>query len=58
MNWDLSTWLPLIEDRSFLSWLVKIPSEPEQQRARPISAAEIAKLEDIWKANPEVSLID
>jgi hypothetical protein len=32
MNWDLSQWLPLIEDRAFLPWLVKQPSEPELLR--------------------------
>lgn len=24
MNWDLSQWLPLIDDRCFLDWLVKV----------------------------------
>jgi regulator of nonsense transcripts 1 len=32
MNWDLSQWQPLIEDRCFLPWLVKVPSEQEQLR--------------------------
>ncbi len=26
MNWDLSQWLPLIDDRCFLQWLVKVCS--------------------------------
>lgn len=26
MNWDLSQWLPLIDDRCFLPWLVKVVS--------------------------------
>ena len=26
MNWDPEQWRPLIADRSFLSWLVKIPT--------------------------------
>ncbi|KAJ0085077.1 hypothetical protein Patl1_07386 [Pistacia atlantica] len=38
MNWNLSQWCPLIDDRCFLQWLVKIPSEQEQLRARQISA--------------------
>uniref|UniRef100_A0AAY5KMF3 Upf1 domain-containing protein n=1 Tax=Esox lucius TaxID=8010 RepID=A0AAY5KMF3_ESOLU len=33
INWDSSQWQPLIQDRCFLSWLVKIPSEQEQLRA-------------------------
>lgn len=32
MNWDLSQWQPLVEDRCFLSWLVKVPSDQEQSR--------------------------
>ena len=27
MNWDQTQWQPLINDRSFLPWLVKIPTE-------------------------------
>lgn len=42
-------WQPLICDRSFQSWLVKIPGDKEQARARQISATQINKLEELWK---------
>eukprot|EP01018_Ginkgo_biloba_P005409 Gb_22830 [translate_table: standard] len=58
MNWDLSQWCPLIDDRCFLQWLVKVPSEQEQLRARQISAQQINKVEELWKTNPEASLED
>ncbi|CAO2837910.1 unnamed protein product [Amaranthus hypochondriacus] len=58
MNWDLSQWCPLIDDRCFLPWLVKVPSEQEQLRARQISAQQINKIEELWKANPDASLED
>lgn len=58
MNWDLKQWQPLIDDRSFLPWLVKVPSEQEQTRARQISAQQINKLEELWKSNPDASLTD
>jgi regulator of nonsense transcripts 1 len=58
MNWDLSQWLPLIDDRCFLPWLVKVPTEQEQLRARQITAQQINKLEEIWKASPEAVLED
>ncbi|CAM9226301.1 unnamed protein product [Chrysoparadoxa australica] len=58
MGWDLREWLPLIQDRRFLPWLVKIPSEQQQLRARQINATQIAKLEDLWKDNPEATLED
>ncbi|KAF3335494.1 regulator of nonsense transcripts 1 [Carex littledalei] len=58
MNWDLSQWCPLIDDRCFLPWLVKVPSEQEQLRARQISAQQINKVEELWKTNPDASLED
>eukprot|EP00252_Welwitschia_mirabilis_P000533 TRINITY_DN10503_c0_g1_i5.p1 TRINITY_DN10503_c0_g1~~TRINITY_DN10503_c0_g1_i5.p1 ORF type:complete len:1206 (+),score=237.50 TRINITY_DN10503_c0_g1_i5:291-3908(+) len=58
MNWDLSQWLPLIDDRCFLQWLVKVPSEQEQLRARHISAQQINKVEELWKATPDATLED
>uniref|UniRef100_A0AAY5KX85 Upf1 domain-containing protein n=1 Tax=Esox lucius TaxID=8010 RepID=A0AAY5KX85_ESOLU len=58
INWDSSQWQPLIQDRCFLSWLVKIPSEQEQLRARQITAQQINKLEELWKDNPTASLED
>ena len=36
MNLDLTQWQPLIEDRCFLPWLVQLPSEQEQLRARQV----------------------
>ncbi|KAJ3147016.1 hypothetical protein HDU89_005824 [Geranomyces variabilis] len=58
MSWDLSQWLPLIEDRSFLTWLVKIPAEHEQLRARHIAASQIAALEDRWMEDSEATVDD
>jgi len=48
----------LIEDRQFLPWLVKIPDAREQMRARPITAAQVNKLEELWKSNPDATLED
>lgn len=57
INWDSSQWQPLIQDRCFLSWLVKIPSEQEQLRARQITAQQINKLEELWKVSrPETKV--
>ena len=58
LNWDSSEWKPLIEDRCFLSWLVKVPSEQEQIRARQITAQQINKLEELWKNTPEAKFED
>lgn len=58
MNWDQDQWKPLIADRCFLTWLVKIPSEQEQLRARQISAQQINKLEELWKENVDATFQD
>jgi regulator of nonsense transcripts 1 len=58
MNWNPALWSPLIDDRSFLSWLVKPPSEQEQLRARQISFPQINKLEDLWRDNANATLDD
>ena len=55
---DPEQWKPLILDRSFLSWLVKVPSEQEQLRARQISAQQINKLEELWKDNVDATFQD
>lgn len=58
MMWDTSLWSPLIADRSFLSWLVKVPSEAEQLRARQISFHQINKLEELWKEGDAKATVD
>lgn len=58
MNWDTSRWQPLIEDRSFLSWIVSPPSDQEQLRARHLSPQVIAKLEELWKDNSGATVED
>jgi regulator of nonsense transcripts 1 len=42
-QWDQSQWLPLIEDKVLLPWLVKVPSEDEKTSARHVSTAQMAK---------------
>lgn len=59
MNWDPDQWKPLISDRMFLSWLVKVPSDEEQLRARQITAQQINKLEEMWKdKNVDATFLD
>uniref|UniRef100_A0AAG5D4A6 DNA helicase n=1 Tax=Anopheles atroparvus TaxID=41427 RepID=A0AAG5D4A6_ANOAO len=58
MNWDQEQWKPLIADRCFLFWLVKIPTEQDQLRARKVSAVQINKLEELWKENVDATFQD
>ena len=57
MTWDTSKWTPLIEEKAFLSWLVEHPSVEEQLHARPIRPATMARLEETWKTNPKMDLV-
>ncbi|MBW0482268.1 hypothetical protein O181_021983 [Austropuccinia psidii MF-1] len=56
--WDTSQWSPLIEDRQFLSWLVKVPDEQEIVRSKPVGFREITRLEELWKENAKATLDD
>ncbi|PPQ99227.1 hypothetical protein CVT24_009246 [Panaeolus cyanescens] len=58
ISWNASLWAPLIDDRSFLSWLVKPPSETEQLRSRQISFDQINRLEELWRENANATLED
>jgi len=58
MDWDLSTWQAVINDKTFLPWLVRVPTEKEQLRARQITAQQINKLEELWRDQPDSTVFD
>lgn len=58
MKWDLEAWQPLIEDRAFLPWLVRVPTDKEVSRSRQVTTETVYKLEEIWKGNPTATLED
>jgi regulator of nonsense transcripts 1 len=58
MSWDVNQWQPIISDRSFVSWLVKQPSDKAQLRARRISTLQINELEEAWRDNPEATIFN
>ena len=41
LEWDLSQWQPIIQDKLFVSWLVQTPSEKELLRARRITTEQV-----------------
>lgn len=45
LGWDTSIWEPIIQDRSFLPWLVHIPGDREVERSLQITTQQIVKLE-------------
>lgn len=58
MDWELAQWHPLIQDRKFLPWLVKVPSDKLLLRARDISPAQMTKMEELWKNEPDARFAD
>jgi regulator of nonsense transcripts 1 len=58
MNWDPSAWLPLVENRALVDWLVRIPEAREVRRARQVSTSQANKLEEAWKRDPNASVGD
>jgi len=58
MDWELSSWQPLIQDRQLLPWLLSVPAPSLQARARQIGPAQMTRLEDLWKRKPTASFSD
>eukprot|EP00536_Pseudo-nitzschia_multiseries_P017192 jgi/Psemu1/224056/e_gw1.1423.1.1 len=58
MDWELAQWHPLIQDRKFLPWLIKVPSDKLLLRSRDITQSQMAKLEELWKNEPDANFAD
>mmetsp|Transcript_9231 Transcript_9231/g.27028 ORF Transcript_9231/g.27028 Transcript_9231/m.27028 type:complete len:763 (-) Transcript_9231:654-2942(-) len=58
LGWDLEQWMPLIEDGAFVPWLVNVPSDQEQLRARQVTSKQIARIEELWKTDPNATFED
>lgn len=56
LDLDLSLWQPIIEERAFVPWLVREPSEHETLRARQVTIQQINRLEELWKSDPNVNM--
>lgn len=52
-DWDTEQWLPLIDERQFLQWVVAEPSEEACLGAKLLTARQMAKLEDEWRAKKQ-----
>jgi regulator of nonsense transcripts 1 len=51
MDWDLTAWHPLIQDRRFLPWLIKRPDNALIKVARSVSTQQMSRLEEVWKTS-------
>lgn len=70
LDLDLSLWQPIIEERAFVPWLVREPTEQESLRARQITIQQInrhvwylfsafssaIRLEEMWKIDPNANV--
>jgi len=57
-DWDLAKWAPLVQEKELVQWLVKKPSDAEAARARSVNVAQINRLEELWRTNPNASIHD
>lgn len=57
-EWDPNTWKPLIEERAMTSLLVNTPNEVDLQAAKPITASDMTRLEEVWKKCPTARVED
>jgi regulator of nonsense transcripts 1 len=58
MDWELAQWHPVIQDRKFLPWLIKCPTDKLLLKARDISQQQMARLEELWKLEPAAVFAD
>ncbi|CCE85905.1 Piso0_005544 [Millerozyma farinosa CBS 7064] len=58
INWDVSSWQSLIDDRQFLPWIAAVPSEEELIHTQLISYKQISKLEAQWRLNRDATIND
>lgn len=54
-QWDTSKWQPIIEDRSFLPWLVAHPSKEDVALAIPVTIPQMNHIEEAWKEKPSAN---
>ncbi|CAI4225896.1 unnamed protein product [Auanema sp. JU1783] len=57
-NWQGDEWEPLIRERQILPWIINVPTEGIQIRARHITAGMASRLEDLWKELPNATIED
>jgi regulator of nonsense transcripts 1 len=43
LSWILLQWQPIIEDRQFVKWMVKVPNEEEKARALRLSPQQVRR---------------
>jgi len=55
LNCDPDEWKPIINDRSFIGWLLQSPSQRDSERVKDICAAQANRLEDYLRDQGESS---
>uniref|UniRef100_A0A0N5CES7 DNA helicase n=1 Tax=Strongyloides papillosus TaxID=174720 RepID=A0A0N5CES7_STREA len=57
-NWCADEWHCLIEERSLLPWIAKVPTVKERIKSFRITTAQIKALEELWRINPSADISD
>ena len=54
-TWDFTGWMPIIEERSFVTWIARRASTDVSKRSKQLTIAQMAKLEELWQTNPKAN---
>lgn len=57
-DWDLQHWQAIIQDRMIVDWLVNHPKDEDSKKARPVTATQINRVEELWKVDPNACIDD
>jgi regulator of nonsense transcripts 1 len=58
LNWNANDFCSLIEEKAFLTWLLKPSPNENLRRARKVNMDQINKIEELRKENPDVKFED
>eukprot|EP00520_Triparma_pacifica_P017561 CAMPEP_0118669890 /NCGR_PEP_ID=MMETSP0785-20121206/21150_1 /TAXON_ID=91992 /ORGANISM="Bolidomonas pacifica, Strain CCMP 1866" /LENGTH=1092 /DNA_ID=CAMNT_0006564619 /DNA_START=185 /DNA_END=3460 /DNA_ORIENTATION=- len=57
MEWQTQKWEGLVQERKLVEWLTH-SEERDEVGARELTSAQVAKLEDLWKKQPDAGVED
>lgn len=55
-EWDLESWMPIIEEKRLITFIVGVPSESEDIHAKKITISQISNIEEAFKKTPDMQL--
>mmetsp|Transcript_17356 Transcript_17356/g.31283 ORF Transcript_17356/g.31283 Transcript_17356/m.31283 type:complete len:854 (+) Transcript_17356:3455-6016(+) len=54
-EWDLESWMPIIEEKRLITFIVGVPTDAEDKRAKKIPISQISNIEEAIRKAPETA---